>query len=300
MPHIPEQLRITVTVELDAIAPVNQSTETLVLLGGDSCEGSLALSITDDGRVAFGVQMQAPLPLETQTPLQRGRRYTLDAVYNATEKTAEIFIDGGLVITAVKDFALPARGSVSLLSGCHDMDVEVPAAKVSRLQIFDCQQRFCPTTTNLALDQSVVLSSMSRHSGLDGQMCVNGRSAQRGMCSTAAEYEPWLKVDLGRQVHVSSVQVWRAPQCSCRLSSFRLALLDATATATDDAVAEKQFTARCVRGSLSDPCQGETSQKMWEWNLAQETTAQYVTMQLEFATAPLQLAQIKVFGCNQE
>ena len=75
--------------------------------------------------MAFGLQMQSPLPLETKTPLQRGKQYTLDAVYNATDKTAEIFIDGGLVITAVKDFALPARGSVSLLPGCHDMDVEV-------------------------------------------------------------------------------------------------------------------------------------------------------------------------------
>eukprot|EP00658_Telonema_sp_P-2_P084940 TRINITY_DN9568_c0_g1_i5.p1 TRINITY_DN9568_c0_g1~~TRINITY_DN9568_c0_g1_i5.p1 ORF type:complete len:349 (-),score=68.37 TRINITY_DN9568_c0_g1_i5:116-1099(-) len=274
---------------------IRDRTRAIALVGGEdsSCEGDLLFSITD-GHLELGTQMEQHPHLRTTLALEPGV-YQLDATYSRATREAKIFVDGLLRGQAHSPMLLPLSGSITVASGCHSVDAQVLQGRVWGFTLYECSAGGgCPVSTNLALDRTVDLSSHVKASRDDG--CVDGNLQTSGVCRTAREYEPWIRVDLGGSVTVSSVKLWGARNCSCQLGAFRVELQ----RSADDLVpvAERDFTVHCVRGEVKDECAGHASEKSFEWVVPLGTRARYLLVQQEFRTGYLELSGIQVWGCQ--
>merc|ERR1711907_273997 len=180
-------------------------------------------------------------------------------------------------------------------------ETEVLKANVWGLTVYSLDAPTCSDQANVAFNSKVEFSSSTNHT--EAEQCVNGivdqpEGSQLETCATDHQYEPWIRVDLGQEYPVNSVQVWGAANCSCRLGAFRMSLLKDRSTSS--VIAEKDFVVHCSGASLDDECSGNASQNMFEWSVPRDAMGRYVLIQQEFRTSNLELSEIKVWSCGSD
>jgi hypothetical protein len=154
----PANFCVNVEIEAPDVTDTSESIKAIALLGGKTAaEGGTGkcnyffICFTSTNGVAMGVQCNgggSDAPLGTSQNLTSGEKYDLRFCYDEGTTKASIYIDNVLAAARNKDFVFPRTGSVSLLVGSHDSDVELTeGVTMTSLTIAELTTTTTTTTT---------------------------------------------------------------------------------------------------------------------------------------------------------